>query len=325
VSEDFFKIAVLSDIHYASDAEKMRGEYELRTAKNRFQKTFLKLFRHFVWKKDPFAHNHDLENFIKRCNEVDLVVALGDYSCDSGFIGVVDDATFTSAKECLEQLRSKFGNKFLGVIGDHELGKMSLVGGKGGLRISSYYRAVQELKLEPVWILRKFDFVFIGVASTLAALKVYEAEVLDTEKQAWSEAREAFLEKLNYVFSSLTENDRIILFCHDPTAIPWLASEPELAKRLSQIELTLIGHLHSELVFLTSKILAGIPTIRFLGNSIRRMTHALNEARVWKKFNTYLCPALSGIELLKNPAYLELILYHDRRRGIKINRCSLAT
>jgi hypothetical protein len=51
-----------------------------------------------------------------------------------------------------------------------------------------------------------------------------------------------------------------------------------------------------------------MPTIRFLGNSIRRMSAGLSAARGWRPFRVRLCPSLAGIQLLKDGGYLELRL-----------------
>jgi hypothetical protein len=58
-------------------------------------------------------------------------------------------------------------------------------------------------------------------------------------------------------------------------------------------------------------MLAGMPPIRFLGNGARRMSSALHDARLWKPFHVKLCPALAGIELLKDGGYLRIKLDED--------------
>ena len=65
----------------------------------------------------------------------------------------------------------------------------------------------------------------------------------------------------------------------------------------------MIGHLHSKLIFWKSRILAGMPRINFLGHTPQRLTAALHEARYWTPFNVRLCPALGGIQLLKDGGY----------------------
>jgi hypothetical protein len=81
-----------------------------------------------------------------------------------------------------------------------------------------------------------------------------------------------------------------------------------------QIEQTLIGHLHSRLILWNSRRLAGMPTIRFLGHTARRMTAALHEARCWEPFNVRLCPSLAGIELLKDGGYYTAEFDADARQ-----------
>jgi hypothetical protein len=54
-----------------------------------------------------------------------------------------------------------------------------------------------------------------------------------------------------------------------------------------------------------------MPVIPFLGNSVRRMSRALNEARCWRPFKVRLCPALAGIELLKDGGYCELRIHPE--------------
>jgi hypothetical protein len=96
----------------------------------------------------------------------------------------------------------------------------------------------------------------------------------------------------------------MLLFCHDPTALPYLWRESSVRRKLDQIEQTMIGHLHSKLIFWKSRLLAGMPVIRFLGGNVQRMTTALNEARKWREFRARLCPALAGIELLNDGGFL---------------------
>jgi hypothetical protein len=64
-----------------------------------------------------------------------------------------------------------------------------------------------------------------------------------------------------------------------------------------------VGHLHSNLVFLQSRILGGMPPITFLGSTAKRMTTALSEAKHWRDFKVRLCPSLAGIELLKDGGF----------------------
>ena len=72
---------------------------------------------------------------------------------------------------------------------------------------------------------------------------------------------------------------------------------------MSQIEQTIIGHLHSPLIFKMSCWLSGMPQIHFFGHTVRRLSSALAKARAWRLFNVRLCPSLAGIELLKDGGY----------------------
>jgi hypothetical protein len=194
------------------------------------------------------------------------------------------------------------------VIGDHELGKTSLLGGKGGIRLASWRIATTELELQPMWQLELGNYVLIGVTSSLLAFPVYAPEGLPAERTGWNDLREAHLNEIRRAFTALRPAQRVLLFCHDPTALPFLLHEEIVRQRLAQIEQTIIGHLHSSFFFRSSEALAGMPAIRFLGNSIRRMSEALKDARCWRDFKVRLCPAMAGIELRKDGGYYEVKL-----------------
>jgi hypothetical protein len=95
----------------------------------------------------------------------------------------------------------------------------------------------------------------------------------------------------------------VLLFCHDPTALPFLAKEEPIRRNFDRIERTIIGHLHSSLILFKSRLLTGMPVIRFLGQTPLRLSSALREARYWKPFKVLLCPSLAGIELLKDGGF----------------------
>src|SRR5262245_21819413 len=139
------RLLICSDIHYASDAEKKRGGYEVAAIENPLQRILVRYYRHHFWLRDPFAHNELLDHVLRAPIEPDLAIANGDYSCDSAFIGVADPAARQSAAECLDKLRGRFGEGFRAVFGDHELGKTGLCSRKGGLRFDSLRLAQSEL------------------------------------------------------------------------------------------------------------------------------------------------------------------------------------
>jgi hypothetical protein len=317
-------LAILSDIHYASAAEQARGnDYELRQIANPFLRWVGAAERHFIWQRDPFGQNHLLDQFLAQTNDCDYVIANGDYCCNSAAIGVSDDASFESARECLTKLRQRFGPKLRATFGDHELGKLSAFSGIGGLRLASWYRARQGLGLEPCWQLQIGAYVLIGVASTLLALPVFEPDTLPSERAEWQRLREEHLSEIREVFASVQPGQRVLLFCHDPTALPFLWAEETVRARLPQLEQTIIGHLHSNLVLWKSRLLAGMPPIRFMGHTLKRMSTALHEARRWRPFKVRLCPALAGIQLLKDGGYYTVELDPEGNKPAQFQLCRL--
>ena len=307
-------LLVVSDIHYASAAERARRGHEAAVITNPLLRALSGAYRHFIWLRDPLAHNHLLDKFLDQSGACDLVVANGDYSCDSAFIGVSDNASFQSAQICLGKLRNHFGEKQLAICGDHEFGKTSLFGGAGGVRWASWRRATGELGLRPFWRVESGRYVFIGVTSTLIALPVYAPEILPEEREHWEQARIAHLAEIRAAFEALQPDQRVILFCHDPSALPFLWHDEAIRCRLPLVEQTIIGHLHTNLILWKSRVLAGMPAISFLGNTIRRYSTALREAGHWRDFKVRLCPSLTGIQLLKDGGWLRVEFDPDARQ-----------
>lgn len=303
------KLGILSDIHYAGASEKARGnDYEYRELANPFQRQLVRLHRRHLWLRNPLEHNHLLDAFIERNQALDLVVANGDYSCDSASIGLSDAAAFESARECLTKLRRAFGSRLRTVQGDHELGKFSLIGRRGGARLESYRRAAEDLNLDPFWTVAAGRHRLMGVSSSLLALPANQAELLPEEVPGWEQLRAEHLAEIRRAFQGLQGEERILLFCHDPTALPFLLAEPAVRDRVCQIEQTIIGHLHSPLIFKLSCWLSGMPRIQFFGHTVGRLSSALAKARAWKPFKVRLCPSLAGIELLKDGGYYTVTL-----------------
>lgn len=308
------RIAVVSDIHHASPAEQLRRGHESRAIRKRPLRLLVRAYRRFFWLADPLAHNPLLDDFLQRAGDADHCVANGDYSCDTAFVGVSDGAAYDSARRVLDRLRAVFGTRLDLTYGDHELGKMSLFGGVGGLRQQSWSRCVRELGMPPLWQRRFGRVVFVGVVSSLVALPVFAPETLAEELPMWERSRAEHLAGFRQFLEGLAPEDRLILFVHDPTALPFLWEEPALRSRRTQIEMTIIGHLHTPVIYRASRLLAGIPPIRFLGTSIRRMSEALSRARLWKPFRVQLVPSLTGCQLLKDGGFGWLEIDPDGRR-----------
>jgi len=297
-------VAILSDIHYAGPAERDSGEdYELRIIANPLLRAFACAYRHLVWMRHPLEQGRQLDRFLAEVRPVDYLVANGDYSCDSMFVGVSDPAAFQSAQECLGKLRAKFGDRAWFTFGDHELGKLPLFGGKGGMRLASWHCATHQLGLRPFWKFSVRRYLLIGVSSPLIALPASQADALPEEWPEWQRLRETHLAEIRDAFDALLPEQRVLLFCHDPTALPFLGREESVRRRLPQVEQTILGHLHTRLILWKSRLLSGMPRIRFLGRNVSRFTSALNEAHHWWPFRVRLCPALSGIELLNDGGY----------------------
>ena len=309
-----YRLAILSDVHYACAAEQAAGDdYEYRIIENPLIRWPVQFYRNFVWLRYPLRQNRQLDRFIAAAGHVDYVIANGDYTSNVAAVGVSDDDARQSARECLDKLREKFGDRFRAIFGDHELGKLRLFGTRGRMQLESWRCATTELGLQPFWKLELGNYVLLGVVSSLIGLPVFEADIIPDEKPDWEKLREQHLAEIRAAFTHLQSHQRVLLFCHDPTALPFLAREPVVRDRLPQVEQTIIGHLHSNLYLWKSRVLAGMPVIRFLGHSTRRITTALNEARCWHTFRVRLCPSLAGIELLNDGGYYTVQLDADAK------------
>jgi hypothetical protein len=311
------RLAVVSDIHYAGAAEQARGDdYEFIGVSNALFRFAGRLHRRFVWLHRPLHQGYLLQRFLKEPDRHDYVIANGDFTCNTAFIGVSDEAACQSAEECLRELRAKFGGRLRATIGDHELGKTSLFGHQGGMRLASWESVRSRLGLQPFWRVEIGRYVLIGVASSLVALPALGPDLLPEEQDGWHRLRETHMGQIREAFAALTEDQRVLLFCHDPTALPFLGREQTIRARLPQLARTVIGHLHSRLVLGTARVLAGLPSIKWLGPTGHRISAALGQAREWRPFRLQLCPALAGIQLLNDGGYLTAELDLEARKAI---------
>ena len=303
------RLLILSDIHYAGAAEQARGsDFSLRVIKKPHVRAFAHAYNHFIWMRDPFARSPQLNRFLQVAPPADLVIVNGDYTANSAFIGVSDPAALASGEECLGKLKEKFGDRLHLTIGDHEVGKVVMFSGMGGMSLASWKASTAQLGLKPFWKLTVGNYVLFGVASPLLALPANHADTQPTDWPEWQRLRESHLAEIRTAFDDLRPEQRVLLFCHDPTALPFLAAEESIHRRLPQIEQTIIGHLHTNLVMWKCRTFSGIPTIGFLGHYVKKFTSALTKARTWRPFKVRLCPALAGIQLLNDGGYFTVEL-----------------
>jgi hypothetical protein len=297
-------IVIVSDIHNAGAAERASGQdYELRAIRHPLLRAVVRFYRHYYWMRHPLDQGRQLDRFLSLNVPADYLVVNGDYSCDTGFVGVSHEPARQSAAECLDKLRAQFGDRARFIMGDHELGKVSTFCGSGGTRLASWRCATEQLGLPPFWQLAVGNYRLIGVTSSLIALPAHQGDTLPKEWPEWQRLREIHMEEIRAAFAALQPEQRVILFCHDPTALPFLGREESVRRHMPQIEQTIIGHLHTRLILWKSRLLSGLPRIRFLGKSVERFSSALHEAHLWKPFRVRLCPALSGCQLLNDGGY----------------------
>jgi len=314
-----FSIAVVSDLHYAAAEERARCAkfYSSRQTKNPVCRIAERAFHHFIWLRDHGGHNDLLDKFLAAAGQPDLVVANGDFSCNTAQTGMSDPAAFASAEECLGKLRARFGRNLRATIGDHELGKTGLFTGCGSMALANWSRATQGLGIEPFWRVQFGRYVLLGITSSLVALPLYKAECNAADVAGWEQLSQAHLEDIRTAFAGLKPDERVILFCHDPSALPFLWREAAVREKISQLEQTVIGHLHTNLVLRTGRALSGFPGISFLGKGAKKISSALHDAKLWKPFRVRLCPALTGIQLLKDGGWLSAELDADAKTPVR--------
>src|ERR1700691_5206 len=79
-----YRVAVLSDVHYAGPLEQARGDdYEFKAIPHPFLRALAKLYRNHIWLLNPTRQNGLLDRFMSEAGEPDMVVANGDYNCDT--------------------------------------------------------------------------------------------------------------------------------------------------------------------------------------------------------------------------------------------------
>ena len=108
-----FCIAVVSDVHYAADEERARCAdfYSLREIKNPAARIAERAFHHFIWLRDHGAHNDLFDKFLAAAGQPDLVVANGDFSCNTAQAGLKENLNI-GQNESLHQHGTMLGFEF---------------------------------------------------------------------------------------------------------------------------------------------------------------------------------------------------------------------
>lgn len=296
------RVAVLSDVHVLGPGEERkerRVAAELgadRSAVSRGWRRALHRLRRRFWNWHPAPRE---ACFLRALDEIaarhpDLVVANGDYGGDVGGIGLSDPATFASVAHVVEMIRATFPGRARFVFGDHEIGKYSTALQRGGIRLESLRRGEKEIGIASHWVERQGDFLLVGVHSTLLALDLFLPEALPSEVDGWVRRRDEHLAEVEHTFEGLPRGGRVILFCHDPSALSVLHERPAVRARLDRVACTVLGHLH------TPKLL---PLTRAAGRLTgwsprypvaRIIARGAQGAGAWKAFRPVVCPSTFG-------------------------------
>lgn len=296
------RLAVISDIHVLGPAELAlaNASYEdlgsePHALKRRWRRGLYRVRRrlwngHLEWRHTAF---------LRALDEVDAfrpewVIANGDYGGDFGGVGLSHTATFDSAALVIDQIRRRFPDRSRFVFGDHDLGKYSTVLREGGIRLSSLEAGEQHLGIPSFWHEVDEGYHLIGVNSSLFTLDLFLPEALAEEVPEWQRRRTTHIEQVTGAFEALPSGVRVILFCHDPSALTALAQIPSVRARLGQVALTVIGHLHSPSLLAFARYGSRLSKWKPRYPVARIVASGLEGVRTWALFNPVVCPSTFG-------------------------------
>lgn len=296
------RLAVLSDIHFVGPAELALANSSYHSIQAHpdpiarvWRKGLYRVRRRFWNGHLKWRHTA----FLQALNEVaewnpDWVVANGDYGGDLGGVGLSHRATLDSARLVVELIRARFPDRCRFVFGDHDLGKYSTLLREGGIRLSSLELGEKELQIPSFWHEVDDEFHLIGVNSSLFTLDLFLPEAIADEVPEWRRRRDAHIAQVTHAFERLPAKARVVLFCHDPSALTVLSGLPVIRRRLPQIELTVIGHLHSPTLLRLARYAARLSGLKPRYPVARIVAKGLAGARHWKLFNPVVCPSTFG-------------------------------
>ncbi len=296
------KIAIISDIHVLGPTEMEaahRAHAELGADLSPLRKRWrrgLHRVRRRLWNghlelREP-AFRHALSRLLDY--DPDWIICNGDFGGDYGGTGLSNDATFESVRGAVQLMRDLFSDRCRFVFGDHDLGKYSTVLRHGGIRIASIERGERALGIPSFWHVTDEDFHLIGVNSSLFTLDLFLPEALEHEVPEWRQRRAEHIEHVSHAFDGLSRQARVVLFCHDPSALTMLAQIPVVKRRLAQIEMTVIGHLHSPTLLKLAKLAPATKNWKPKYPVARIIARGLEGVQAWAQFNPVVCPSTFG-------------------------------
>lgn len=296
------RLAVISDIHVLGPGEHERDR-EVEASLGAGRGWMRTGWRHFLHRARRRFWNWHPESrrtcFLKALEEMhaydpDWVIANGDYGGDALGVGLSDEATYESAAGVITLIREIFPDQCHFIFGDHDIGKYSTGLRQGGIRLESLDLGEQKLGIRSFWQEQVEDIKIIGVNSSLITLDHFLPEALKDEIPEWQRRKAEHEELLTAAFAGLRKEDRVILFCHDPSALGVLIENPAIEKCLSQIEMTVLGHLHEPRLLTLVQRLPVVPSWKPKYPVARIISEGIKSARTWARFNPIICPSPFG-------------------------------
>lgn len=298
------RLAVMSDLHVMGPGEEASSLESVQTMGaedhpiRRRVRRGLNRVRDRFWHWDPQSRkacfHHALE--VVADYHPDWLILNGDYGGDHEGVGLSDDHTFESAAMVISMVREMFPGRTRFVFGDHDIGKYNTVRRQGGIRLDSLTRGEQRLGIESFWHLEHASHHLVGVNSSLLTLGLFLPEALSHEVDSWKTLRDQHLERVSAYFEGLPSHARILLFCHDPSALAVLGELPAIQRRQSEILHTVVGHLHSPRLLALNRLIGHLPAPPNSAYPIARIiSEGARGARAWKDFRPVVCPSTYGV------------------------------
>jgi hypothetical protein len=296
------RIAVISDIHVLGPGEhELHRELEAAIGHGdglmrRQWQRFLHAMRRRFWNWRPDSRR---ACFVEALLEMqayhpDWVVANGDYGGDSVGVGLSDEATYESAAGVIILMRELWPERCHFIFGDHDIGKYSTVLKQGGIRLASLDLGEQKLGIRSFWHEQVDDFHLVGVNSSLITLDYFLPEALTEEIPEWQRRRREHEQQVYNAFAAMPADARVILFCHDPSALGVLVQNPLIRQKQAQIELTVLGHLHEPRFLQLLQRLPKLPRWKPRYPVARIVSEGIRSAKQWQPFNPVVCPSPFG-------------------------------